>query len=320
MGSSDDLDNRIKAHETSPRTTRHGGIKSIVAPMTQEQPNLRSWEREETIFRMMEHGINRVRGWNYCQDIFDKDTLIAIKDNIIGTHDLCHRCGFFGHFAKHCSTPTCRVAGWLFEWISLYERERPIPDSRNLQGYETTEAVKLQRQEYKKSLLEQDQIPKESVLEDFGAVEADRRKLTDVIPQFSRQEVLRTFIDSTTAEKLTSITNDYGKTGLSECSLWSFEFSPREGDYPSLADRIMGKLIEQLVANYKAENDLHFPDYPFEHEMPKSHYLKLREDCLRELGVPITRECLGCQVDIADRPEHHERCYPCWKQLVNRSP
>ena len=122
--------------------------------------------------------------------------------NIIGTHDLCHRRGFFGHFAKNFSTPTCRVAGWLFEWILLYEQERSIPDSCDVQNVKTTEAVKLHTPEYKKSLLEQDQILKESVL---------------------------------------------------------------------------------------------------------------------ELGVPTTRERLGCQVDIADRPEHHERCYPCWKQWVNLS-
>ena len=153
----------------------------------------------------------------------------------------------------------------------------------------------------------------------MGPGSPDRKNLTDVVPRYSRQEVLRTFIDNTTAEKLARVTSENGKSGLSEYSLWSFQ-SPREGDYPSLADRIVGKLIEQLVANYKAENDLPFPDNPLGHEMPRSHYLKLREECLGELGVPITRECLGCEVDIADRSEHHERCYPCWKQWVSRSP
>lgn len=180
VGSSDDIDNRIKAHETSPRTARHGGIKRVLAPMTPEQPNLRSWEREETISRMMEHGIYRVRGWNYCQHTLDKDALIAIKDNITGTFDLCHTCGFFGHFANQCPTPKERVAGWRFEWEILYARET-VSDSQ---------------------------------------VAQDR----DLLPQRSTD------------------------------------------------------------------------------------------------SSPTTRECLGCQVDISDRPDHHERCHPCWKEWVNCSP
>ena len=40
-------------------------------------------------------------------------------------------------------------------------------------------------------------------------------------------------------------------------------------DRPSIAETIMGKMIEQLVVYYKARNNLHFPEYDFEYEMPR---------------------------------------------------
>ena len=78
-------------------------------------------------------------------------------------------------------------------------------------------AEKIQTPEQRKSLLEQDQIQEESDLEDFEDVEAeDKKNLAGAVPTFSRQQVIETFLKYTTDEKLARITNDFGKTGLSQ--------------------------------------------------------------------------------------------------------
>ena len=125
VGSSKNIDNRVAQHRNNPVVNnRHGGIFKVHLPMTPHNPNLRSWERDETITRMMEHGIDRVRGWEFQGDILTLDHLKTITLLFFGDFDLCRRCGFRGHFQKQCTTDPNRRAAWLCEIERLQIEQR----------------------------------------------------------------------------------------------------------------------------------------------------------------------------------------------------
>ena len=115
VGSSGNIDIRVAQHENSAVVRRHGGIYRLCEPITPRETNLRSWERAETLQRMMEHGIDRVRGWEFTQDILSLDNLHMIRTLFFGDFDLCRRCGFRGHYQGRCSTDPRRRAAWLCE-------------------------------------------------------------------------------------------------------------------------------------------------------------------------------------------------------------
>ena len=116
VGSSDNIDIRVAQHRNNPVVNnRHGGIFQVHLPMMQHNQNLRSWEREETLARMMQHGIDRVRGWEFQGDILSLDHLHMIRTHFFGDFDLCRRCGFRGHYRKQCTTDPNRRAAWLCE-------------------------------------------------------------------------------------------------------------------------------------------------------------------------------------------------------------
>ena len=116
VGSSNDIDNRVAQHRNNPvLNNRHGGIFRVHQPMTPHNPNLRSWERDETLARMMEHGIDRVRGWEFQGDILSLNHLHTIKTLFFGDFDLCRRCGFRGHYQTQCTTDLRHKAAWLRE-------------------------------------------------------------------------------------------------------------------------------------------------------------------------------------------------------------
>ena len=87
-----------------------------------------SWEREETLQRMMEHGIDRVRGWEFTQYTLSSDDLNTIKTLLLGDHDLCRKCGFRGHYQGQCNTDPRRRAAWLREIERLQEEQEDSED------------------------------------------------------------------------------------------------------------------------------------------------------------------------------------------------
>lgn len=72
VGSSADLDARVEQHHMVGGTrsvkfvTDHGGVANVIPPLTPPEASLVSWEMKETIARMIRHGFNHVRGWEYA--------------------------------------------------------------------------------------------------------------------------------------------------------------------------------------------------------------------------------------------------------------
>ncbi len=115
VGSSEDIDSRVAQHRDSPAFRVHGGVYRVHQPMTPHNQNIRIWEREETLRRMMEHGIDRVRGGEFLRDKLSSNHLNTITTLFFGDFDLCRRCGFRGHYQTNCTTDQSRCAAWLCE-------------------------------------------------------------------------------------------------------------------------------------------------------------------------------------------------------------
>lgn len=79
------------------------GVATVEPPLTEPEP-MGSWEQRETIARILKHGFNNVRGWEWvsCEDFASHD-YIVFKRLMFGTEDLCRKCGRKGHYASNCT-------------------------------------------------------------------------------------------------------------------------------------------------------------------------------------------------------------------------
>ena len=106
VGKSNDIAARIREHRATRRTTK---ASKQVAPLTQpvllagEQPDWESWERNETLTRMYEFGIDNVRGWMFTSAHLNRSDQDAAYRQICEKFDLCPRCGRATHFASECT-------------------------------------------------------------------------------------------------------------------------------------------------------------------------------------------------------------------------
>jgi hypothetical protein len=117
VGSSADVEVRVRNHMTDPKVTwvqESGGVAEAMDPVTPPEEPLSAWEMRETMARMIMHGFNKVRGWEYCspQPLANSD-VDGIFKLICGglAVPLCHSCGFSGHLSSACETPG--RATWL---------------------------------------------------------------------------------------------------------------------------------------------------------------------------------------------------------------
>jgi len=117
VGSSGDVEQRVENHMNNPQVgwvIDHGGVAEVLEPVTPPEEPLSAWEMRETMARMIMHGFNNVRGWEYCSPhplgSSDVDGIFKIICGGLSV-PLCHSCGFSGHLSSNCTTQGRAV--WL---------------------------------------------------------------------------------------------------------------------------------------------------------------------------------------------------------------
>ena len=129
VGSSADVSMRVQEQEQGGKRSAAyvracGGVKRAIAPITPPSTDLQEWERQETLLRMVKHGCNGVRGWEFSSLDLSSSQRQTIKTLLCGsTTGLCRNCGREGHYAKTCRTRS--KAAWLQD---LESSNAPPPD------------------------------------------------------------------------------------------------------------------------------------------------------------------------------------------------
>ena len=119
VGSSEDIDRRVRQHRGQERLPpgwrqvpfikEMGGIEGVEEPLERPPPDLGDenalvqWEEAEVYARMLKHGVNQVRGYEFVKTQLTVDNLATLQSNLIGRHSLCRRCGGVGHFKANCN-------------------------------------------------------------------------------------------------------------------------------------------------------------------------------------------------------------------------
>ena len=128
VGQSGNIQNRVLQHIHTAASRPYGDIYKVEYGdrlLTPESSNLNGQERDETIERMLEHGIDRVRGWEFTDRQHTIESLQTIKQLIMGNTNCCRTCGFRGHFASNCNTHEDFPSTWLCEWLRLQTNNDP---------------------------------------------------------------------------------------------------------------------------------------------------------------------------------------------------
>jgi hypothetical protein len=105
VGSSADVARRVAAHRagTGAAFTRRFGVVDDVAPLTFYNDDIESWERAETLARMREHGVDRVRGWLYTTVRLSASQRASVREQLRERFGQCRRCGASGHYVAECT-------------------------------------------------------------------------------------------------------------------------------------------------------------------------------------------------------------------------
>lgn len=104
VGKSNDIDARIRQHASRSVQCTSGwqGSPREIQPITPSLDDYESWERNETLERMSQHGVEKVRGWMYTSLHLSEETIESIDAQLCEKYDLCRLCGMKGHFASAC--------------------------------------------------------------------------------------------------------------------------------------------------------------------------------------------------------------------------
>ena len=128
VGASQNISQRVESHIFDPQVkwiVDHGGVAEVLDPVTPpEEPHF-SWEMRETLARMIMHGFNNTRGWEWCSPgPLSNSDIDGIFKLICGglSVALCHNCGFSGHLSSNCTTQ--RRATWLDNLMSCRNMEK----------------------------------------------------------------------------------------------------------------------------------------------------------------------------------------------------
>jgi len=109
VGKAADVARRVAAHQRGSVdcamwVKRNNGVAAVEEPYTPRGDDLGAWEMRETIDRMIRHGIDNVRGWEWTRSgPLTRDDYISIRLVACGVLDCCRACGQRGHFVKDCS-------------------------------------------------------------------------------------------------------------------------------------------------------------------------------------------------------------------------
>jgi predicted GIY-YIG superfamily endonuclease len=105
VGKSNDIRARIQEHQRGFGAVCLAGesVHEVSGLLTSgSTADLESWERNETLQRMLTHGIDHVRGWMFTATVLsDEDRSDAFRQ-ICEKFDLCRRCGRESHFSGQC--------------------------------------------------------------------------------------------------------------------------------------------------------------------------------------------------------------------------
>lgn len=100
VGKTTNMPARLAEHRTK-------GDFEVLKPETPGSAmDLESWERNETLHRMLKHGVDKVRGWMFTSRRLSESNLQDIFAQICEKYDLCRRCGRATHFASGCYART----------------------------------------------------------------------------------------------------------------------------------------------------------------------------------------------------------------------
>ena len=121
VGKSDNIARRLKEHDKPGETftrcaqwvKKQGGVKERVPPLTPWSSDFDAWEQRETTARMLKHGIDEVRGWEFttCDELGAMDCSL-VRRLACAMQERCRRCGGQGHYATGCWR---KKQAWLVE-------------------------------------------------------------------------------------------------------------------------------------------------------------------------------------------------------------
>ena len=108
VGQSENITQRLKQHQSltdkcAKFIKDNKGVYRQITTLTPENENLLLWEQQETLAQMIQHGFNNVRGWEFTNTSnLTYEECISIKTLILGSGDLCRKCGSAEHYIKDC--------------------------------------------------------------------------------------------------------------------------------------------------------------------------------------------------------------------------
>lgn len=127
VGQSRNISRRIEDHQSGRQRAAYvdanGGILRQLAPSTPRNEDFAEWEKKETLYLMMKYGYENVRGWEWTRvGPLCFNDLHMIKRDLMGTLNLCRKCGTKGHFAAQCNIRPENRNGWLKELDKLISK------------------------------------------------------------------------------------------------------------------------------------------------------------------------------------------------------
>lgn len=128
IGKSKDTTKRVDQHARSSELScafviANGGVEKVLECETPPNDDLSTWERNETIHRMLLHGFDNVRGSMFTSEDLTAVDCEIIERLVIDTCDMCRRCGHSGHFVNSCSDPS-KKAQWMINLRKVGSRCR----------------------------------------------------------------------------------------------------------------------------------------------------------------------------------------------------